>query len=144
MKRQYYTNAKKFQDTISVNLRSYFCHKKEFSRLFEDISDINCFHNELVQMVSCYKYELGQVLVDIGTTFNALFENLLELCYVNDKDTQTQVEKKIKQNAINEQEIEKFKLQYEERIFHLKLKLKAKDLDLKLSKDSATMYEEEI
>ena len=46
------------------------------------------------------------------------------------------MEKKIKENAINEQEIEKFKMKYEERIFYLKLKLKAKDLDLKLQKDS--------
>ena len=45
---------------------------------------------------------------------------------------------------MNEQEIEKFKMKYEERIFHLKMKLKVKDLDLKLAKDSVQMYEEEI
>ena len=53
------------------------------------------------------------------------------------------MQNKIKENALNEREFEKQKLQFQEKIFHLKLKNKAKDLEIKFVKETSQMYEDE-
>ena len=82
--------------------------------------------------------------MEIGTGFNSIFENLLDLCHKNDKEQQNKVEKKIKDNALTEKELDKMKMKYEERIWHMKLKLKAKGLEVKLYRDQTEMLEEEV
>lgn len=129
---------------MNINFRQYFCQKKGFPKVFEEINSVNVLSNELTRTLSCYKYELSQILQDITVSFNQIFENLLEQCYLSDKDTQTVVENKIKENALNEREFEKQKLQFQEKIFHLKLKIKAKDLEIKFVKETSQMYEDEV
>ena len=55
------------------------------------MNELNFNHNELVQQVGCYKYELGQVIQEIGASFNLLFENLLDCCYQYDKEMQEEI-----------------------------------------------------
>lgn len=54
------------------------------------------------------------------------------------------MESKIREQAMSEREFEKEKLKLQEKIFHMKLKLKAKDLEMKFVKETGQMYEDEI
>lgn len=53
------TNDAKYQDGLSFKLRQHFSQINGFTKIFDDINDINFSHRELTEQVSCYKFELG-------------------------------------------------------------------------------------
>eukprot|EP00347_Sterkiella_histriomuscorum_P022955 403336507 len=144
MKRLAIQHQKKFQENININYRQYFSQKKGFSKVFDEINNVNVLSVDLIKALSCYKYELSQIQQDITVSYNSIFENLLEQCFMSDKDTLLQVESKIKDNAMTEREFEKQRSEFQEKIFHLKLKLKAKNLEIKFVKETSQMYEDEV
>jgi len=100
-------HQKQFQQMLALNLRQFFCQKKGFSKVFDEVNKVNALASELINQLSSYKYELSQTLQEVTLCFNQVFEHLLEQCYQVSEDTQEQVQAKIKEQALTEKEFQK-------------------------------------
>ena len=89
-----------------------------------------CF-SEVVDVVLCYRLELGQALNNLNTSYNKLFEKMLEQCFRHDQEKEKEFDDRM--HTTNEAlaiALEK-QPEFEKRIAHLENIVLAKDGELR-------------
>ena len=77
-------HKKSLIEALAPPLRSYFSRRRGFPELLEDVTKTNLCFSEVVEVVLCYRLELGQALNNLNTSYNKLFEKMLEQCFRHD------------------------------------------------------------
>ena len=88
-------HKKAIYETLPVVLKSYFGRRKGFLEVFEEINKTNLCFSEVIEVVMCYRLELGQALNNLNTSYNKLYEKLLEQCYKNDMDKEKELDERM-------------------------------------------------
>lgn len=68
-----------FIDFLPQEQRNFYCEKRVFRELFQEISETNVCFSESVETVNCYRPELAQTLMHLSSTYNIIYQKMLTL-----------------------------------------------------------------
>lgn len=85
-------NMAKVMSSLNLKLRNFYSDKKNFITIFNNIDLNNMNFLKIIELVSCYKIEMGQRLTEIYSTFQNLIRQLLIECYMVDLESKRKIE----------------------------------------------------
>ncbi len=131
-------------ETAPQGIREFYGGNKQYQKILGEYDGVNNTLDEVQQRVTCYRYELGNLLVQAKAQFRLVLEKVMEENIKVHKKLAEQKEREstLKAGLVAEAEKEKKKL--EDYIAQLKSLQNVRETELSLCKLNSQSKKEEI